>query len=242
MRLVSIIIPAFNEEAFIGKLLDKIRQVDTFEVGFSKEIIVIDDGSTDQTAEIVHQCADSDLQLVKQTNQGKGRAVQNGISYATGDCILVQDADLEYDPDDYIAMLREMTSTNTAVYGSRTLHQFRNNGRRFPFPGRHPNQKFGAWLAGVLLTLWTFMIFGRWVTDTLTGYKVYPTETIRSMNIKTNGFETDHELTAKLIRRGIQIIEVPINYAPRTAIEGKKIRFSDGVLAVWTIFRYRWAD
>ena len=242
MRQVSIIIPAFNEEAFIGKLLDKIRQGDTCEVGFSKEIIVIDDGSTDQTAEIVHQCADSDLRLVKQANQGKGRAVQNGISYATGDCILVQDADLEYDPDDYIQMLRNMTSTNTVVYGSRTLHQFRHNGRRFPFPGRHPDQNFGAWLAGVLLTLWTFIIFGRWVTDTLTGYKVYPTGTIRGMNIKTNGFETDHELTAKLIRRGVKIIEVPINYAPRTTIEGKKIRFSDGVLAVWTIFRFRWTD
>jgi dolichol-phosphate mannosyltransferase len=110
------------------------------------------------------------------------------------------------------------------------------------FPGRHPQQKFGPWLAGALLTLWTALLYGRWITDTLTAYKLYPGPVMRKMPILTTGFETDHEITARLIRQGLRICEVPISYHPRSAEEGKKIKATDGLIAVWTLLRFRFAQ
>ena len=140
MPKVSIVVPAYNEEAFIGTLLDLVLSVDTESLGFSKEIIVVDDGSKDGTSALVRRF--SGVRLVQQKNQGKGRAVQRGIQEATGDYILVQDADLEYDPADYIPMLAKLANLGGAVYGSRTLGQLRENGWTFT-PGRHPRQLFG---------------------------------------------------------------------------------------------------
>jgi len=178
------------------------------------------------------------VRLVQQKNQGKGRAVQRGIQEATGDYILVQDADLEYDPADYIPMLAKLANLGGAVYGSLTLGQLRENGWTLT-PGRHPRQLFGPWVANLLLTLWTFLLYGRWITDTLTGYKIYPREFFSRVEIVTRGFETDHEITAKLIRLGIRIHEVPISFSPRSEEEGKKIRARDGLIAVWTLLRFR---
>ncbi len=236
MKLLSIVIPAYNEEAFLGELLNTIAGVDTRRCGFEKEIIVVDDGSKDRTAEIARGFAPQGVVCITQPNGGKGKAVQRGIQEAHGDYILVQDADLEYDPRDYIPIL-DALSRGAVVYGSRTMGQWRK--KRSLFPGRHPEQKFGPWLAGVLLTLWTFLLYGRWITDTLTAYKLYPTEAIRKMRVETKGFETDHEITAKLIRQGLRIVEVPISYHPRSAEEGKKIKARDGLIAVWTLLKYR---
>jgi len=240
MPVLSIIIPAYNEEAFIGKLLTRIMEVDIETLGFEKEIIVVNDGSKDNTERVVRGFPQV-LCFNQVPNQGKGKAVQRGIRESTGDYILIQDADLEYDPADYRGMLEALKSADV-VYGSRTKGQRRKQAGFTLFPGKHPQQGVGPWLAGVLLTLWTALIYGRWITDTLTGYKLYPSGAVRSMKVRTSGFETDHEITAKLIRSGLSIVEVPVEYHPRTGEEGKKIKPSDGLIAVWTLLRYRFAD
>lgn len=240
MKRISIIIPAYNEERFIGRLLERIREVPTERLGYAKEVVVVDDGSTDRTHEIAS--AFNGVRCFRQENKGKGQAVQRGIREASGDFILVQDADFEYDPMDYLPMIEALErKDDVAVYGSRMRGQLARSGWSF-FPGRHERQGFCAWLAGVLLTLWTFLLYGRWITDTLTAYKLYPTRVLRGFDIKTHGFETDHEITAKLIRSGVPIREVPIGYDPRSVEEGKKIRAWDGLIAVWTLARFRFWD
>ena len=241
MKKLSIIIPAFNEENYISKLLENVHSVDTEKVGFSKEILVVDDGSTDQTFQLAKKAASKlpEISVLHQENQGKGNAVQTGIKKAKGDFVLVQDADMEYDPNDYIPMLKCLKDSVTSIYGSRILGQIHFFNRRFPFVGRHPEQGIGPWMAGVFLTFCVILLYGRWITDTLTAYKIYPIHEIRRMDIITNGFETDHEITAKLIHNGIQILEVPIHYHPRSLKEGKKIRMKDAFLALWTLLRFR---
>lgn len=242
MQRLSIVIPAYNEEAFIGTLLDRIDAVDVASLGFEKEVVVVDDGSQDRTREIAS--AHAGVRVVSQANQGKGAAVQHGIRECTGEWVLVQDADLEYDPEDYRSLLAATANGGgpVAVYGSRTRGQLRQGTGRRGFPGRHPRQGFGSWAAGALLTLFTFVLYGRFLSDTLTAYKLYPTDVIRSFVVRTSGFETDHELTAKLIRAGVRIVEVPIAYHPRSTDEGKKIRARDGFIAVATLLRFRFSD
>jgi len=241
MPLLSIVIPGYNEEAFIGELLRRIIAVDTESLGFSKEIIVVDDGSTDRTGEIARSFGAVRV-FTQLPNQGKGRAVQMGIRESTGDYILVQDADLEYDPNDYGRLLQALQRGADSVYGSRILGQMEKRPGFTLFPGRHPEQRFGPWLAGQILTLWTWLLYFRWITDTLTAYKLYPAAVVKSMNVRTHGFETDHEITAKLVRRGCRIIEEPIEYLPRSVEAGKKIKPRDGFIAVWTLLKYRFID
>jgi len=239
MKRVSIVIPAFNEAAYIGDLLKAIAQVDTQKVGFEKEILVVNDGSTDSTEAIARSFEASGVKCFNQVpNQGKGRAVQRGILEATGDFILVQDADLEYDPTDYLPLLKALDTSADSVYGSRVLGQLHRNGWSLT-PGRNPAQGFGPWMAGVLLSLWTLLLYGRWITDTLTAYKLYPAKVLKAMKLETHGFETDHEITARLIRGGYRIAEVPISYRPRSLAEGKKIKPRDGLIAVWTLLKFR---
>jgi dolichol-phosphate mannosyltransferase len=239
MKKLSIVIPAYNESAFIGTLLEKFAQVDTRPLGFEKEVLVVNDGSTDDTAVIVRGFESAGVRCFDQVlNQGKGRAVRRGIVEASGEYILVQDADLEYDPADYLVILGALASGVDSVYGSRTLRQFRKPGWSFT-PGRHPQQGFGPWLAGALLSAWTLLWYGRWISDTLTAYKLYPAPFLKKLKLETSGFETDHEITARLIRAGCRIGEVPIAYHPRSASEGKKIKPRDGVIAAWTLLKFR---
>jgi len=240
-RTVTIVIPAYNEEAFIGALLDKLLKLDTQAVGFEKEIIVVNDGSKDATAEIA--ALRPHVRLINQENRGKGAAVQRGVREAKGDFVLVQDADLEYDPNDIPAMLRALSDTGkTAVYGSRILGVKAKQRGLTLFPGLAPGQQIGPWLVNRALTILAFLLYGRWITDLLTGYKLYPLAFLRTVQVKTVGFETDHELSAKLIRAGYSIREVPAEYRPRSVAEGKKIGPLDGLIAVWTLLRFRFAD
>lgn len=241
MPLLSIVIPAYNEAEFIGTLLQRILAVPVEPLGFQKEIIVVDDGSKDKTAEIARGFAGVKV-FTQVPNQGKGKAVQRGIGESTGDYVLVQDADLEYDPMDYLPLLRALGQRADTVYGSRILGQIREGKGSRLFPGRHPEQRFGPWLAGQLLTMWTFLLYGKWITDTLTAYKLYPADAVRQMRVRTSGFETDHEITAKLIRGGHKIVEVPISYFPRSVEAGKKIKPRDGFIAVWTLLKFRFVD
>lgn len=244
MPVLSIVIPAYNEGAFIGKLIERILAVPVETMGFEKQLLVVNDGSKDNTEEIARSFAarHHEVQVFTQVpNQGKGKAVQRGIREATGDYILIQDADLEYEPNDYLALLAGLKQADV-VYGSRILGQCRHHKGFTLFPGKHPRQSIGPWIAGVLLTFWTMMIYGRWITDTLTAYKLYPAPAVKAMKIRTHGFETDHEITAKLIRQGLRIREIPIEYYPRSREEGKKIKPSDGLIAVWTLLLFRFSD
>jgi len=241
MKKLSVIIPAYNEENFIGKLIDKILAVKLSQFDTSLEIIVVDDCSTDNTKTIVEKYP-TVTYYRQEKNMGKGAAVKKGISHSTGDWILVQDADLEYEPEDYAPMMEKLLNSKSpaAVYGSRALGQMRENKDIFwLLKSKHPDQKVVNWLASKFLTFFTFVLYGVWITDTLTAYKLYPGNLLRSYTIKTRGFETDHELTALLVQNKIDILEVPIYYYPRSVEEGKKIKAIDFFIALKTLTRFR---
>lgn len=240
MPKVSIVIPAYNEEAFIGNLLKIILRVDIASLGFDREILVVDNGSHDRTGEIARSFPEVQCLRIE-VNHGKGEGVKYGIAQSTGDLILIQDADLEYDPNDYISLLKPLARSRMralSVYGSRILGE-RKQEKSGLFAGKHKDKSFATYVANFLLSAWAYLLYGRWITDTLTGYKVYPAELLRKFSIQTYGFETDHELTAKLIRSGVRIVEVPISYHSRTVEEGKKIRASDFFIALWTFLKFR---
>ena len=228
MKTLSIVIPAYNEERFIGTLLEKIRAVDLSALAIQQEILVVDDCSRDRTAAIVGAIPDVRLILMER-NSGKGRAVRAGIAAATGDLLIIQDADLEYDPQDYVPMLRPLLEGRSdIVYGSRYL------GR-----GRYPNQSLAAYLGGRSLSLVAWILTGRYLTDTVTALKLFRREELAALPLETNGFELDHEITARMLARGRRIMEVPIRYYPRSREEGKKIGARDWFIGTRTLWRYR---
>jgi glycosyltransferase involved in cell wall biosynthesis len=222
------VIPAYNEERFIGTLLEQIKAVDLQPLGITKQIIVVDDCSKDRTADIAASVAGVTLKRLP-VNGGKGRAVRAGIELATGDYLIIQDADLEYDPNDYVPMLQALLSgRGDVVYGSRYL------GR-----GRHPNQSLAAYVGGRSLSLAALIFAGRYLTDTVTALKLFHRSQLAGLPLETSGFELDHEITAKMASRGARIVEVPIHYSPRSREEGKKIGLRDWFIAVRTFRRYR---
>lgn len=228
MPTLSIVIPAFNEERFIGTLLAAVRQVPLDRLGVAKEIVVVDDCSTDRTSEIASG-VDGVTVLRLPRNSGKGAAVREGIARATGDYLIIQDADLEYDPQDYLPMMQAILDRRAdVVYGSRYL------GR-----GRHPGQSWAAYLGGRSLSLVMLATTGRYLTDTVTALKLFPRTLLPSLALETSGFETDHEITAKVVARGLRIVEVPVRYRPRSKEEGKKIGLRDWFIGARTFWRYR---
>jgi dolichol-phosphate mannosyltransferase len=228
MNTLSIVIPAYNEERFIGTLLERIRAVDLRALDVDAEIVVVDDCSRDRTAVIVEAIPGVRL-LRMERNGGKGGAVRAGIAAATGDLLMIQDADLEYDPQDYVPMLRALLDRRAdIVYGSRYL------GR-----GRYPNQSLAAYLGGRSLSLVAWVLTGRYLTDTVTALKLFRREELAALPLVTSGFELDHEITARMLARRRRIIEVPIRYYPRSREEGKKIGARDWFIGARTFWRYR---
>jgi len=238
-KILSIIIPAYNEEQFIGRLLEKVLAVDLSRFGISKEVIVVNDRSTDGTAEIVRGF--SGVILKNQArNGGKGEAVKAGIAIAKGDYIIIQDADLEYDPNDYVAMIETLFSNGTgAVYGSRYL-KYPGRGKLINLlTGKHSNQSWPAYIGGQSLSSVALACTGHYLTDTVTALKLFKRDVIKPLKLETTGFELDHEISSKVLAQGHKIKEVPISYFPRSKEEGKKIGFKDWLTALRTFYRYR---
>lgn len=235
MTTLSIIIPVYNEKHTVSDILARVQSVNFDALGVRPEIIVVDDGSQDGTREILENLAAySNLTVYRhQRNRGKGAAIATGLQFASGEIILVQDADLEYDPADYPALVRPIvTGRAQVVYGSRI------RGARVFGTSEHSYLHF--YWGGRLLSWLTNLLFGTRVTDESTGYKVFARNALEHiLPLEYRGFEFCSEVTAKLARRGIRIHEVPIHYYPRSRSQGKKITWQHGLRAVLTLLRYR---
>jgi len=225
MKTVSIIIPTYNEAKTIQTVLDRVIAADTS--GWRKEIIVVDDGSSDNTMDILAPYAKKVSILKTPVNSGKGSAVSLGLSHATGDVIVIQDADLEYSPDDYPTLLAPFKNERVSVvYGSRFL-------------GPHLSTMFVYELGNKFVTLVTNLLYNTNITDMETGYKAFRRSTVEKFRIAARRFDFEPEITAKLLRSGNQIYEVPISYFGRKFSEGKKLTWRDGVVALLTLIKYR---
>jgi len=221
---VSVIVPVYNEAAHVDELVQAIHASPV-----KKEIIIVDDGSTDGTRELLKALPSSDDVTVvfHERNFGKGAAIRTALAYARGEYILIQDSDLEYDPQDYPALLKPLEDDKTnVVYGVR--------------PDR-PERGLRFFLGAKLLTHLVNLLYGAGIHDEATCYKVIRRSILDRVELKCHRFEFCPEVTAKLCRMGEKISEVPISYHPRSASEGKKIRHSDGWQAIWTLIRYRFS-
>lgn len=236
---LSILIPVYNEEKTIAELIELVKKVNLGTI--EKEIIVIDDSSKDQTREIVRKIEGIKL-IVHDKNFGKGGAVKTGIREATGDIIIIQDADLEYDPNEYSLCIQPIIDGRTkVVYGSRFLSQKQKN-VNLNFFKRHENAYRMAYFGGRFLTFLANILYFANITDEATCYKTFDAQFLKSIKINGNRFEWEPEILAKVRKRGEKIIEVPISYRPRTFEEGKKINWKDGLQAIWTLIKYRFVD
>lgn len=236
---VSIVIPAFNEDKTIGVVLDRLHKLKIS--GFEKEIIVVDDGSTDKTAEIVKEKASKikEITFVKQkVNGGKGSAVQTGLKKATGDILMIQDADLEYDPNDIPRLIDPIVKKKTkVVYGTRLrrLPNFKKEERTFRFLMHYLGNRW--------LSLITTILYGSVVTDMETCYKLFAKEAFDGIKLKSRTFDMEPEITAKFLKKGLKIYEIDITTQPRGYEEGKKLNtIRDGVKALWTLLKFRFTD
>ena len=223
---LSVVIPVYNEKK---SLLEIIRRVQAVPV--DKEIILVDDFSTDGTRDLLRDLERREFKvLYHEKNQGKGAALRTGFQHATREFVIVQDADLEYDPNDYPKLLKPiLDGTADVVYGSR-------------FSGHRKNMTSLHTLGNLLLTGITNVFYRTSITDMETCYKLFRRETIQGIRIECNRFNFEPEVTAKLLKRGLRIVEVPISYSGRSFSEGKKITWRDGFSAVWTLIKYRFIE
>ena len=223
MNKISILIPVYNEKVFLPKLLSVLEKVD---FGLEKEIILIDDYSTDGTRELYknYRCK----VILHDSNMGKGASIRDGIKEATGDIIIIQDADLEYNPNDYVTLVKEVTEGRAdVVYGSRFL-------------GKNNKFLFFSYIANKFLTLLTKILYGVQITDMETCYKVFKSELIKNIEIESKRFNFEPEITAKLLKnKNIRYKELPISYSARERNKGKKVNFIDGIEAIFTLLKYR---
>lgn len=224
MQKISIIIPVYNEKESLLELLKKVENTD---FGLEKEIILVDDASTDGTKELYPNI--SYKVLFHEKNQGKGAALRDGIKAATGDIIIIQDADLEYNPADYIPLVNLIKDNKAdVVYGSRFADK-RNNG----------NFLLLSYLANKVLTLMTQILYKTKLTDMETCYKAFRADIIKGVEIESNRFDFEPEITAKVLKQNVRFSEVPITYNARTSNEGKKIGWKDGLQAIYALLKYR---
>jgi len=231
MVKLSIIIPAYNEEKTILEVIEKVKKAN---INLTKEIIVVDDFSTDNTRNILKKISDKSIRIFYHIkNIGKGAAIRTGLKKSTGDIILIQDADLEYNPSEYKNLLKHIIENKAkVVYGSR-VEAIRKNIK---------NMYKIHYIGNLFLTLITNLLYGAKITDMETGYKVFRKDVIEGINLKSKRFDFEPEITAKILKKGYQIYEVPISFVGRKFKEGKKITWRDGVIAVYYLIKYRFWD
>jgi len=224
MTKLSICIPVYNEEKTVKELLDKVLAVPV-----EKEVIIVNDGSTDRTAEILGECANCpEIKVFSKPNGGKGSALREAFTHVTGDYVVVQDADLEYEPQDFVKMLQVAKGGSPVVYGSRFLGQKITLGSLKNF------------LASKLLSTVVGLLYGQYITDESTCYKLFRSDLLKSIPLECQRFEFCPEVTAKVLKKGVKITEVPISFNPRNTREGKKIHYlKDGWEAMKTLFKYK---
>ena len=225
---LSVVIPVYNEKKTLATILERVLATK-----LADEVILVDDGSTDGTRDLLASMGGHDgvRVILHDQNQGKGAAVRTGLASASGDLVLIQDADLEYDPCDYPALLKPILDGKAdVVYGSR----FMGGPRRVTM--------FWHMIANRLLTLSTNLLYDTILTDMETGYKVFRREILQKLTLRENHFDFEPEFTAKILKLKLRIFEVPISFNPRDYADGKKIRFKDAFSAIWTLFKYRIID
>ena len=230
IRKLSVIVPVYNERNTVVEVLRRMRAVELPD-GIDREIIVVDDGSDDGTRDVLNQLRDSTVRILAHPgNRGKGAAVRTGIEVASGDYVLIQDADLEYDPEDWPKLIAPVIRGRAqVVYGSR-------------FTGERRNMLFLHWIGNRMLSFVTNVLYNTTLSDMETCYKLVDRELLCSLGLRANRFDLEPEITAKILKRRIRIYEVPISYTGREFDEGKKITWRDGFAALWTLAKYRFAD
>ena len=225
-RTLSVIVPVYNERNTVAEVLRRMRRV---ELPVDLEVVVVDDGSTDGTTHILAALEDSTVQVVRHpSNRGKGAAIRTGLEHVRGELVLIQDADLEYDPEDWPRLLRPvLRGRSQVVYGSR-------------FSGEGGSMPASDWLGNRVLSLTTNLLYNTSLSDMECGYKLFTRKVLDDITIESDRFDFEPEITAKVLRRGYRIYEVPVSYAGRAASEGRKFEWRDGVRALGTLVRYRW--
>lgn len=222
--------PVYNEANSIVKAIDAVKNAS---ISLEKEIIIVDDGSKDGTSGILKSIKDDIIKVYyHEKNQGKGAALKTGFSNATGDIVIIQDADLEYDPSEYESLIDPIINHDAdVVYGSR-------------LSGGRPTRMYMFWhrVGNAVLTFLTNMLYNTTLTDMETGYKVFKKEVIKDINIKSRDFTVEPELTAKIFKKKCKVYEVPISYYGRSYSEGKKIRWHHGISAIWALIKYKFTD
>lgn len=225
-KTLSIIIPVYNEKDTLLELLGRVEKVS---LPVNKQIIIIDDCSTDGTRKILRKIRGHKV-FFHEKNKGKGAAIRTGLKYSTGGIIIIQDADLEYNPEQIPMLIQPIIEGKIrVVYGSRELRP-------------HNHSCYRYFLGNKLLTIMTNLLFRSKITDMETCYKAFTKEVIKNINFKANRFDFEPEITAKILKRKEKILELPIEYKPRKLEAGKKISWKDGVYALWILIKYRFAD